>query len=499
MPISSFQTLRTQLTRLGQLQGTIALLGWDQAVFLPDGAHEARAEVIGSLSGELHERVLGLNKDKALLKLVEGSSKGQSDKAVIVRETWKSYEQAARLPRTFVEELATSCARAESVWRTAREQNKFSLFAPSLEKIIRLKRKEAGLLDPSSHPYDALLETYEPGLRSADLDPLFAELASSLGELLRDRLALQKKQKTLVIKGHFPLREQEIINNTLAKTLGFDMQCGRLDTSTHPFTTNFHPTDVRITTRYRETDPLYAIGSTIHEVGHGLYEQGLPVKHAYTPLAEAVSLGIHESQSRLWENIVGKDLSFWQWFQPLLADAFPKTFKQLSPELLWRHVNTATRSFIRTEADEVTYNLHILVRYRLERALLEGSLRVKDLPHAWNKAMKEHLGVTPPNDQQGVLQDVHWSAGLIGYFPTYTLGNLYASQFFATAEQKNPGLKKQFAKGNFAPLREWLRTEIHQHGKRYRAHELVQHVTGASLSAKPFLTYLRKKQNLLLG
>lgn len=489
MPPSPLSLLKEKLQALGQLQGTLALLDWDQAVFMPSQADEARAQMIGGLSTRAHQELLQLNENNLLKKLRATAPKG--DTRVIIEESFRSYEHAARLPASFVKELALATSRAQVIWAKARKENNFRAFAPTLEKMVALKKKEAVLVAPHLHPYDALLETYEPGLRIATLDPLFSELAAKLVTLLKQIQA--KKRKPLDLKGTFPLAQQEAFNKCLATALGFDFSCGRLDASTHPFTTNFHPTDVRLTTRYREEDALYAIGSTIHEVGHGLYEQGLPTTQAYTPLAEAISLGIHESQSRLWENIVGKDLAFWEWFQPQLAKAFPKPYAKHSPEALWQHVNRISPSLIRTEADEITYNLHILLRYRLERALLEGTLSVRKLPQAWNDGMQELLGIDVPTDARGVLQDVHWSAGLFGYFPTYTLGNLYGSQFFAQAKQDSPRLQTTFRNGNFQPLLTWLREHIHRHGKRYSAEALVKRVTGAPLSSQPFITYLTAK------
>lgn len=494
--LPSLSLLKAQLQSIGRLQGGLALIEWDHETYSPSGASEARADMIGSLSSRLHTDVLALNKDNALQELNQAYSNTSDDDAVIVNETWRSYERAARLPTNFVEKMAKTGSQSQHIWAEARRTNDFSLFAPHLEEIVRLKQEEARLVAPKEHPYNALLDIYEPGLSVATLDPLFSELEDALQELLQ-RIQSSKKAKEIQTKGAFPLAAQEHLNRELAKTLGFDFSRGRLDASTHPFTTNFHPTDVRITTRYTEDDALYAIGSTIHEVGHALYEQGMPVEHAYTPLAEAVSLGIHESQSRLWENLVGRSLPFWEWLQPELAKTFPQPFKELSAEDLWRHANRVSPSLIRTESDEVTYNLHIIIRYQLERALIEGSLSVKELSEAWNQKMKSLLGITVPNDRVGVLQDVHWSGGMIGYFPTYALGNLYAAQFFAKAEQEIPELMAQFRTGNFQPLLQWLRGGIHTQGKRYDAATLVYRVTGSSLSPKPFLQYLEKKMTKL--
>lgn len=492
----SLSDLKKQLRTIGELQGSLALIEWDQETFMPDGASEGRAAMIANLSSRLHADILALNTKKQLHQLVKVHEGKRGDSAVIVRETWRTYEREACLPADFVTKLAKTRARAQHIWAEARRTENFSLFAPHLQELVRLKQEEARYINAKDHPYNVLLDAYEPGLRIDVLDPLFTELEGALTDLLQ-RIQAAKQAKPLGIKGSFPLPTQELLNHLLAEKLGFDFSRGRLDASTHPFTTNFHPTDIRITTRYRTEDALYAIGSTIHEVGHALYEQGMSIKDAYTPLAEAVSLGIHESQSRLWENLVGRSFAFWQWFQPELAKAFPKPFRTISAEALWRQANRVSPSFIRTEADEVTYNLHIILRYQLERGLIEGSIRVKDLPSLWNQHMQRLLGVKAPNNRLGVLQDVHWSGGMIGYFPTYTLGNLYAAQFFAKAHADLPNLLNGFRRGNFQPLLEWLRTNIHSQGKRYRANELVTRVTGQTLSSKPFLMHLERKMTEL--
>ncbi len=323
---------------------------------------------------------------------------------------------------------------------------------------------------------------------------MLGELRDFLTDFVKNlQAAKHQPPSSATFKGKFPLAAQQEFNTKLAQDIGFDFGAGRMDISTHPFTTNFHPQDVRITTRYDEADIFSSIGSTIHEVGHALYEQGIPAEHFGTPLGEAISLGIHESQSRIWENNIGKSLPFWKHVYPRLQKAFPRPFGRIPLEAFYRTLNRVTPSLIRTESDEVTYNLHIILRFEIEKDLIEGRLKVKDLPEAWNAKMKEYLGVTVPNDRLGVLQDVHWAGGSIGYFPTYALGNVYAAQFYASAHTHLPGLERDLARGNFATLREWLRKEIHAHGKFYTAESLVRRVTGEPLQTKYFIEYLTRK------
>ncbi len=495
MDTLAYAKLRTQLEELAHFSSTLALLQWDQEIYMPAKGGEPRAKLISYLSVVAHEKLLALNSGKLLTKLVQEAKKTpNTPEAIVIRDVWRSYTRERKLPTAFVQELAELTSRAQTIWAEARAKSDFSLFLPSLKRLVELKRQEAAYVGYKNSPYDALLDTYEPGLTSAQIDPLFSELRDFLKPFLRKlKAAKQQPPAATRLKGKFPLREQEAFNEQLLRKVGFDFEAGRIDQSTHPFTTNFHPYDVRITTRYSETDALYALGSTIHEMGHALYEQGLPVEHFGTPLAEAVSLGIHESQSRFWENMIGKGRPFWKYFYPKLQKQFPKPYARVPFETFYRILNRVEPAFIRTEADEVTYNLHIIIRYELERGLIEGTLKAKDLPQLWKAKMKDYLGVTVKNDREGVLQDVHWSIGAIGYFPTYTLGNLYAAQFSETAKKQLPKLEAQLEKGNFTPLREWLRTHIHAHGKTFTSEALVKEITGEPLQASYFIKHLKEK------
>ena len=301
------------------------------------------------------------------------------------------------------------------------------------------------------------------------------------------------KNNSKIIGGDFPIDKQAAFNRMIVEKIGFDFAAGRIDTTTHPFATGLHPQDVRITTRYRQNDPLYSLGSTIHEAGHGLYEQGLPYEHFGTPLAESVSLGIHESQSRMWENLIGKSKSFWKYFYPKLQKEFPVPFKKVAFDKFYAIVNEVKPSLIRTEADEVTYNLHIILRFEIEKEMIEGSIDLKQLPQIWKSKMKEYFGINVPSDALGVLQDVHWSAGLIGYFPTYSFGNLYSAQFFAAMKKAIPDIDKKMSRGEFSEIRTWLKKNIHAHGKTYTADSLIMKVTGEPLQSRYFIEYVEGK------
>lgn len=490
-----YALLLKQLNELAHLSSAYAVLNWDQEVSMPPKGAKRRAETLAHLRGLIHEECLALNHGGRLEKLNKRyQQQPHSKQAAVLREVLRGYTRERKLPTAFVKELSETCSLGQQTWAKAREQGNFKLFLPVLKKIVDLKRREAKYVGYTQSAYDALLDEYEPGLTSRELDTLFAELKMFLIPSVKKWTA-KKYPNEKMVHDYFPLEAQKTFNERIAHKMGFDLEAGRIDISTHPFTTNFHPEDVRITTRYQLHHALYAISSTIHETGHALYEQGLPAEAFGTPLGEAISLGIHESQSRLWENHVGKGLPFWKYFYPLLQKTFPKPFRRIPLKIFHQLLNGVKPSFIRTEADEVTYNLHIILRYEIEKDLIEGRIEVKDLPAIWNKKVKDYFGLRVPNDRLGVLQDVHWSIGAIGYFPTYTLGNLYAAQWYAVAKKQLPKLEQQFTKGNFTSLREWLRKNIHQHGKRYSASTLIKKVTGEPLRSNYFIEYLKEKYN----
>lgn len=471
------------------------LLGWDELTFMPSGGVAHRASQMALLAGLHHEQATDPRLGD-LLAAVENSDlvgDPEAAPAVNVREMRRAYDRLVRLPRDFVEEEARLISVAQQVWSGARDADDFRLFRPWLEKVIVLKRRQAEYLGYEASPYDALLEEYEPGLRTRDLVPLFDALRRELAPLAAAVSAAQRPDAADVLRRHFPPERQRLFDREAASSLGFDFRGGRLDTSVHPFSTFIGPGDCRITTRRDNHNFGDSFFSVLHETGHALYDQGLPAEHYGTPLGEAVSLGIHESQSRLWENTVGRSRAFWQHFFPRARQAFPGVLADVDAEAFYRAVSHVAAGPNRVRADEVTYNLHILIRFELEVALMHGDLEAADVPAAWGESYRRHLGVMPRGDAEGCLQDGHWGAGLIGYFPTYTLGNVFAEQFFARAEEELGNLAGRFAHGEFGDLLAWLREKVHRHGQRYRTPQLMERVTGAALDHRPLVRRLREK------
>jgi carboxypeptidase Taq len=516
-----------ELIRRSREQTTLAscsaVLGWDEQTYMPAGGAAHRGNQMAMLAGLLHERAT----DPRIgdwLAVVEGSGLAAGSgtaEAANVRELRRGYERRTRLPRGLVEELARTTSMAQSEWVAARAASDFTRFRPWLEKIFHLKREEAaclavgapadGAAGPAGSAYDPLLDDYEPGARSADLAVLFDALRRELTPLVATIVeAAARKSATgrgapessgagAILKRSYPCDRQRIFGEAVAAAVGFDFRRGRLDVTAHPFCTGIGPGDCRITTRFDEHEFSDAFFGILHEVGHGLYEQGLDEAHHGTPMGEAVSLGVHESQSRLWENLVGRGRAFWSYWLPMARRIFHGALADVSLEQFHAAVNHVAPSLIRVRADEATYNLHIIVRFELERDLLFGDLAVGDLPAAWGEKYREYLGISPPSDAEGCLQDIHWSAGLVGYFPTYTLGNVYAAQLFAAAEAQLGGLDGAFARGDFAGLLGWLREKIHRRGQLYRAADLVERVTGARPDHRPLIDGLRRKYAELHG
>ncbi len=391
----------------------------------------------------------------------------------------------------------TSLAHGE--WVEARKKSDFARFRPWLEKVVALKVREADCYGHSGNRYDALLEDYEPGATAAWIAGVLGPLRDELVRLLDAVRGASRRPDVAILARSYPLPQQELFGRVAAAAIGFDFEAGRLDTVAHPFCSGLGPGDTRLTTRYNEHDFGDAFFSILHEAGHGLYDQGLPPEHWGTPRGECVSLGIHESQSRLWENLVARSQAFWRYFFPIARQFFPAALGDVSLDAFHFAINDVRPSFIRVDADEVTYNLHIVLRFELEQALLSGDLPVADLPAAWNERFTRLFGLTPPDDAQGCLQDTHWSGGGIGYFPTYTLGNLNAAQLFEAAKRAIPDLEEQFARGHFADLLGWLRTNIHQQGMRHRAPKLIEQVTGRPLSHQPLVAHLWSKFGALYG
>jgi carboxypeptidase Taq len=472
-----------------------ALLGWDEQTYLPRGGSAYRGDQMALLAGLHHERATDPRVGE-LLGLVEGSdllADPDSVESANVREWRRGFDRVTKLPRSLVEELARTTSMAQQEWVEARKASDFARFRPWLTSIIDLKRQEAACLASGGDAYDALLDEYEPGAKTTELTALFAALREDLVPLVAQIAGATRGPKPGTLDGDYPTDRQKIFGELVASTIGFDFERGRLDTTAHPFCTGIGPGDTRITTRFDPRDFSGAFFGILHEVGHGLYEQGLDPSDHGTPLGEAVSLGVHESQSRLWENGVGRSLAFWEYWLPQARRFFREPLSAVGLDAFHASINRVEPSLIRVEADEVTYNLHILIRFELEQALIGGDLAVDDLPGAWNARYRQDLGIDPPDDAHGCLQDIHWAAGLVGYFPTYTLGNLYAAQLYARADADLGGLEPAFARGDFAGLLDWLRDKIHREGQRYRAADLIRRATGVGLDHRPLVGALRAK------
>ena len=483
------------------LTATESMLGWDERTMMPTEAAEYRAEQMTLLAGLIHQRRTDPRLGAWLGELAESrlAADPHGDEGTTIRQLKRDYDKRVKLPQSLVEELTRTASLGQHAWQAARANNDYKTLQPFLEKTFSLKRAQAEALGYPECLYDALLDDFEPGELTSNIAVVLADLRESLVPLVSAIAGSARRPDVTILARRFPIDVQEQFSRAAAAAIGFDFARGRLDVTAHPFCTGLGPHDCRITTRYEEHFFNCAFFGTLHEAGHGIYDQGLPPDWYGLPPAEAVSLGIHESQSRLWENLVGRSRAFWQHFFPAAQRAFPDALGDESIEGFYFAINDVRPSLIRVEADEATYNLHILIRFELEQALLADDLRAGDLPEAWNDKYAQYLGIRPLNDSDGVLQDIHWSGGLIGYFPTYSLGNLYASQFFAQAQVDLGDLAPQFARGEFQPLRDWLARMIHAHGQRYTAAELVRKTTGKPLSSGPLVAHLRNKLAPLYG
>jgi carboxypeptidase Taq len=490
---TTMNDLKNHLAVVDDIGHANSLLGWDQNTYMPAGANAARGQMMATLGILAHERLTDKRVGKWLKELENSKFAPSSVDGATIRQVRRAYNRSTKLPASFIETWTKQRSKAQGVWIEARQKNDFALFAPELKKVFDLARQYADYLGYKDHPYDALHDSYEVGSTVANVKKVFEPLRNETVILVKAIQESKKQNSDKVLHQAYDEGLQEKFAVDTVKAFGYDFNHGRLDRTVHPFAQGISKYDVRITTRYSPTFIGMALFGTMHEAGHAMYEQGISDKYYRTPLGDAVSLGIHESQSRMWENLVGRSLPFWQWAYPRLQETFPKQLKKVGLETFYSAINKASPSFIRVEADEVTYNLHVMVRFELELALIEGSLKVKDLPEAWNAKYQDYLGITPPTNAEGCLQDVHWSFGLIGYFPTYTLGNIMSVQLFEAAKKAHPSIEKDMTNGKFDKLFGWLRENVHGHGARYLPQDLLKRATGNTLDSGPYVDYLNKK------
>jgi len=493
------QQLKMYLAEITDLNGAAALLGWDQQVNLPPEGAAARGEQLGTLGRIAHDRGTSPELGKLLneLKPYAAGLDPDSDEARLIKVAAGDYDKAIRVPSDSIVESSQIQSLAYQAWVAARQKSDFSLFRPHLEKVIELAQRYVTFFPPADHPYDVLLDDYEPGMKTAEVQAIFNAIRPKQVELIKT-IAGKPQVDDSFLHQPFDEKKQWDFGVEVITRFGYDWRRGRQDKAPHPFTQSTSSGDVRITTR---VDPNFLntmLFGTMHECGHGLYDQGHAPELERSPLSAGASLAVHESQSRLWENLVGRSLPFWQHFYPRLQAVFPQ-LKKVSLDKFYRGINRVQPSFIRVEADEATYNLHIMLRLEIEIAMLEGRVAVKDLPEVWNTKMQDYLGVTPPNDAEGVLQDVHWSSGMIGYFSTYALGNLISAQLWEKINQDLPDLSDEIRSGKFDGLLAWLREKVHRYGKKYEPQELVQKVTGSRIDPHPYLRYLNQKYGEIYG
>lgn len=501
-PQKAYDELIQQIKEITLLASTRAVLEWDHQVNMPPQGAAYRAEQSSLIAGLVHDKFTD-PKIGDLIGAVEGSDLVKdptSVEAATIRELRTQYDRETKLPRELVEDFDKTTSLAHNEWAVARKENDFKKFLPWLEKIVGLCQKKAELFGYKGEPYNALLDIYEPGATVEEVGAVFEKLRVDTVELLKKITGASKKPDCSIVERAYPIEKQKIFGEMVAAAMGYDFNQGRLDVATHPFTTGFGPGDTRITTRYNPHRLNDALFGTIHEAGHALYEMGIEKKKYFgTALADSASLGMHESQSRMWENMVGRSKPFWNYFFPQLQRMFRNTLEGVTLDDFYGAINYVIPSYIRVEADEVTYNLHIMLRFEIERALIKGDIKPADAAGEWNSRFEKYFGIKVDNDANGCLQDVHWSSGAFGYFPTYCLGNVYAAQIFNTVKKEIPDLDQRIERGDLLTLREWLRKNIHQHGLRYRANDLCKKVTGEPLTHKYLVDYMTTKYGEIYG
>jgi carboxypeptidase Taq len=497
---SKFNELRRRLGEIHYLGRAKALFDWDERTMMPPGGAEARADQIGALVRVRHERLASDELGRLLDELEPFGEElsYDSDDAALIRTAKRDYEKARRVPIELHAEIARSASVAEHAWREAKQRDDFQHFLPHLERNVYLKLRYAHCFERED-AYDPLLDDYEPGMKTPEIATVLADLKEALLPLVDEVSKRAADVDDSFLRKRFPTDQQRNVVRRLLGALPMPAESWRLDETTHPFEMSLSPTDVRLTTRYDEEDLLASVFAALHEYGHGLYENGVDPALDGSPLGRPTSLGLHESQSRMWENLVGRSLPFWRRFYGLLEESFPGELDGVGPEGFFRAVNKVQPSLIRIEADELTYDLHIMVRFELERELIDGTLEPRALPDAWNERIRSYLGIDVPDDTHGVLQDVHWAGGDFGYFPTYSLGNVIAAQLWEAMREAIPDLDRQIELGEFGPLREWLREHVHRHGRKYSAAEVVQRATGRPIEVGPYVRYLTEKFRALYG
>jgi len=498
---ADFAELKQRLRTIEDLRCAEQVLLWDQSTYMPEGGAEARGRQLALLSSMGHDRLT----DPPIGKLLDSvtpwaEAQGtDSDEAALVRVTRRDYERAIRVPSSFMRKLSEHTSASYHAWQRARPANDFATMRPLLEKTVELSRELASFHPGYAHPFDPLIDLAEDGMTVDAVRTLFAELRAGLVPLI-DQICARPAADDRCLHGDFPEEAQRDFGEIVVRSFGYNFECGRQDKTAHPFMIKLGRGDVRITTRYRNDDLSDGLFSTLHEAGHAMYEQGIDGALDGTPLFHGTTAGVHESQSRLWENLVGRSLPFWEYWYAKLKAAFPSTLNGADLHAFYRAINKVSPSLVRTDADEVTYNLHVMLRFDLELEMLEGRLAVADLPDAWRARIKTDLGVIPPDHRDGALQDVHWYGGIVGgAFQSYTLGNIMSAQFFAAARRDLRDLDAQIGRGEFGPLRGWLTEHIYRHGRKFTAPEIVERATGEPLSIAPYLSYLNNKYRPMYG
>jgi carboxypeptidase Taq len=489
--INLFKAMLNEIVDLGHAN---ALLHWDQQTYMPPGGAEDRGNISSTLSRLTHEKFTSEEMGRLIEELMPyaDSLDPDSTDACLIKAVNEGYQKQTRVQAEWIVEHTKTTTMARQTWAQARAENKFDIFRPHLEQIIDLKRRYASFFEPYDHVYDPLLDNFERGMKTADVKAIFAELRPQQVEIIR-AISEQPQVDDSFLHQPFPEKEQWDFGVDVITRFGYDWNHGRQDKTVHPFCTHFGIGDVRITTRVNPDWLNPALFGTMHETGHALYEMGIDRSLSRLPIATGASLAVHESQSRMYENLIGRSLPFWKFMYPRLQEVFPQQLGNVSLDTFYKGINKVEPSFIRVEADEATYNLHIMLRLELEIGIMEGSLEAADLPEAWNSRMQEYLGIVPPDDALGVLQDVHWCAGLVGYFPTYALGNLVSLQLWEKMQADMPDMEAQIERGEFGDILSWLRKNIHSHGAKYKPQDLIQRVTGEKINPQPYLRYLKEK------